>query len=83
MTRIIFFFLEFAVVVVLIFAQNVTKKIFGALYDHSFSKIPSIVMKIFVLEKKKKNTSSTFSFVLKVKKLFRGDEVHSIQIFLT
>ena len=83
MTRIISFFLEFAVVVVLIFAQSVTKKIFGALYDHSFSKIPSIVMKIFVLEKKKKNTSSTFSFVLKVKKLFRGDEVHRILILLT
>ena len=54
MTRIISFFLEFAVVVVLIFAQNVTKKIFGAQYDHSFSKIPSIMMNIFVLEKKKK-----------------------------
>ena len=63
MTRIISFFLEFAVVVVLIFAQNVTKKIFGALYDHSFSKIPSIMKNIFVLEKKKKITSSTFSFV--------------------
>ena len=54
MTRIISFFLEFAVVVVPIFAKNVTKKIFGALYDHSFSKIPSIMMNIFVLEKKKK-----------------------------
>ena len=61
MTRIISFFLEFAVVVVLIFAQNVTKKIFGALYDHSFSKIPSIMMNIFVLEEKEeKITSSTF-----------------------
>ena len=50
-----FLFLEFVqYVVVLIFAQNVTKKIFGALYDHSFSNIPSIVMKIFVLEKKKR-----------------------------
>ena len=61
MTRIISFFLEFAVVVVLIFAQNVTKNIFGALYDHSFSKIPSIMMNIFVLEEKEENiTSSTF-----------------------
>ena len=64
MTRIISFFLEFAVVVVLIFAQNVTKKIFGALYDHSFSKIPSIMKNIFVLEKKEENiTSSTFSLI--------------------
>ena len=55
MTRIIFFFLEFAVVVVLIFAQNVTKKIFGALYDHSFSKIPSIMMNIFAWKKRRKN----------------------------
>ena len=71
MTRIIFFFLEFAVVVVLIFAQNVTKKIFGALYDHSFSKIPSIMMNIFVLEKKEeKITSSTFSFVMLVVKKY-------------
>ena len=71
MTRIISFFLEFAVVVVLIFAQNVTKKIFGALYDHSFSKIPSIMMNIFVLEKKEeKITSSTFSFVMLVVKKY-------------
>ena len=71
MTRIISFFLEFAVVVVLIFAQNVTKKIFGALYDHSFSKIPSIMVNIFVLEKKEeKITSSTFSFVMLVVKKY-------------
>ena len=71
MTRMIFFFLEFAVVVVLIFAQNVTKKIFGALYDHSFSKIPSIMVNIFVLEKKEeKITSSTFSFVMLVVKKY-------------
>jgi len=70
MTRIIFFFLEFAVVVVLIFAQNVTKKIFGALYDHSFSKIPSIMMNIFAWKKEERIISSTFSFVMLVVKKY-------------